>query len=89
MPEHAPNEPPEGPLDIPAREDAFFTYCASLIAGGIWWGGPAWSALAFNQSTDFDDLDQLALGAPLGHAAELVPHQATFARSTMRRRRSS
>jgi hypothetical protein len=40
-----PDNPPDGPLDVPAREDAFFTYCASRIAGGTWWGGPAWSAL--------------------------------------------
>jgi hypothetical protein len=35
-----PNEPPDGPLDIPAREDAFFTYCGSRIAGGTWLGRP-------------------------------------------------
>jgi hypothetical protein len=68
-----PNEPSDGPLDIPAREDAFFTYCASRTAGGIWWGGPVWSALPGNQNTDFADLHQLALGAPLGPAAELGP----------------
>ena len=68
-----PNEPPAGPLDIPAREDAFFTYCASRIAGGTWWGGPVWSALPGNQNTDFADLHQLALGTPLGQAAQLGP----------------
>jgi hypothetical protein len=68
-----PNEPPDGPLDVPAREDSFFTYCASRVAGGTWWGGPVWSALPGNQNTDFADLHQLALGAALGPAAELGP----------------
>jgi hypothetical protein len=68
-----PNNPPDGPLDVPAREDAFFTYCASRIAGGTWWGGPVWSALPGNQDTDFSDLHQLALGAALGQVAELGP----------------
>jgi hypothetical protein len=68
-----PNKPPDGPLDVPAREDAFFTYCASRIAGGTWWGGPVWSALPGNQNTDFSDLHQLALGAALGQVAGLGP----------------
>lgn len=32
-----------------------------------------WSALPGNQNTDFADLHQLTLGAPLGQAAELGP----------------
>ncbi len=65
------NTSPSSSYDVPAREDAFFTYGASLLAGGTWWGGPVWSALPGNPNTDFADLHAIVLGPPVGGLVQL------------------
>jgi hypothetical protein len=65
------NTSPSSSYDVPAREDAFFTYGASLLAGGAWWGGPVWSALPGNPNTDFADLHAIVLGPPVGGLVQL------------------
>jgi len=64
------NKTPSSSYDVPAREDAFFTYGAAQLAGGSWWGGPVYFSSPDNPDTDFGDLHQIVLGRPVGGFVE-------------------